>query len=156
MIAVSLPVPPVIPSPTDGAQIPEAPAEGWQATVEQAIAIAQMVPVPVWAGCIVNVVMTQAIEAWDHILPRWMLRKGTEEISKAAAITLACGIQLILFPAFCWMAHWDVRGEMFVQGQIGSALAIAIGALLDWKGWTLERVFGQDQRAAPTPPTSPG
>src|SRR5690348_13134528 len=60
--------------------------KGW---VQTALEVIALLNTPAGIGLCVNLVLVQAIEAWDHILPAWMLRPGTKDVNKAMAVTLA-------------------------------------------------------------------
>ena len=120
---------------------------GW---VAQVLSVMGMLATPPGVGLIVNLLIVQSIEAWDHLLPVKMLRPGTKDVNRAMAITLSIGLSIPVCAAVMWMAHMDVRGVNFLYGIIGGLGGVIVSALLDKMGLNLDRLFGQDD-----PPPKP-
>ena len=90
-------------------------------------------------GIIMNLILVQAIEAFDHApFLSWACKPGTQEIGKPQAIVLAVVFAIPLTMLFCGFTR-----EVAVLGLVGCPIGIGFSAFLDWKGWNLDRMFGQ-------------
>ena len=90
-------------------------------------------------GIIWNLLLVQAIEAFDHApFLAWACKPGTKEIGKPQAIVLALVGAIVLTMVFCGFTR-----EVAVLALVGCPVSIGFSAFLDWKGWNLDRMFGQ-------------
>lgn len=109
--------------------------KGWVDYLNVAI---QFLSGPAGVGIITNLVWVQVIEAWDHVLPEKMLKPGTRDVNKAMAITLAIPFAILTTMLFCGFTR-----EIAILGMVGTPMGVGVSAFLDWKGWNLDRMFGQ-------------
>lgn len=111
--------------------------KGW---VQTALEVIALLNTPAGIGLVVNLIMVQAIEAWDHVLPAWVLRPGTKDVNKAMAVTIS-----VVPSMLCVMALTGFTREHAVYGMLGCIAGVIVSGLLDKIGWNLDRLFGQEE-----------
>ena len=113
---------------------------GWKAAVAEVMAIAAMMANPMGMAVLLNLFVVNAIEFWDHLLPKWLLKDDTKDVSLGMAATLAILFQPVFFALICLGANWPVRGEMFLQGLVGGVIGSIVGAVAAYFGFSLDAV----------------
>src|SRR5689334_19878722 len=94
--------------------------------------------VPGVVALVLAIGLTQAVKAFDHLLP-WVARRTPPNLKRGEVWTIAWLATAVLFPAVCLGLAAPVRGANFGLGLIAGVAAPIVSGALKLVGLDLDK-----------------